>query len=281
MLDAWQVDSMLERLEQDRGKAIDVAAGVDTAVDLLRRVVDGGRSNVYKLAKPTSGYRDMIGKLADDLLDSGRAGVVRDRFRLFGILFARPGHALFESQIKKNINYLHHLTGELMTVFCPGFGVDWPPGSIPCDPPYEDADVVDKDAVEGQAHYGWMYSDKAYLRFVDELQKRCRWRSRDTTTMLLSAVDYRRSSTPVNWGNCIDIDLESAVKAGAAASVHSFMTDFVSRMKQLGPSLDAISDSAAVEKVMESVADDLLAKIPIAGKAFKKTAFYKTVDYSM
>ena len=95
-----------------------------------------------------------------------------------GILITRPDLDTGKS-ILKSLNYYHHLSGENMNFFLPGYGAYWYGN-------YSDGRVVTTiDGVE------WSYSDKMFVKFTKQLETNCKWCYSGESELLL--LEYKNN----------------------------------------------------------------------------------------
>ena len=93
-----------------------------------------------------------------------------------GILITRPDLEVGKS-ILNSLNYYHHASGNNINFYLPGYGAYWYGR-------YPDGRVVSKiNETE------WLYSDKMFVAFIEELEKYSTWRYSGESELLM--LEYK------------------------------------------------------------------------------------------
>lgn len=193
----------------------------------------------------------------------------------FGILLARPDHPLAQAEIIPGLNYLHHRSGSHVDFFCAGYGRCWPKGdSAPDDMP-----AVNERAT---ADSPWLFSQNAFVAFVEALEAASTWTYGGGATLLMMAATVNVSSRDVNfdYSQLIEIDLDRALSDGAIVSVRHFFEDVI-RAARKG-TLSSISDTMGVRTFWRSFVNNVLARLPLdSGTVLKQAAWFAVRDCSL
>ena len=103
-----------------------------------------------------------------------------------GILITRPDLEVGKS-ILCSLNYYHHVTGNNLNFYLPGYGAYWY-GTYP------DGQVVSK--INGTE---WSYSDKMFVGFIEDLEKYSTWKYSGESELLM--LKYKNGTLSFSSSN--------------------------------------------------------------------------------
>ena len=159
---------------------------------------------------PTYSYDFVCDELARRFKEHGQSDV-----RMVGILFARPESQLAKSEIFPNIDHFHYRSRKHIDFFCAGFGAGEGAGPDPIEIPKE-------DTTNWCAN--WVFSNKLFNDFQDEIRSRTRWKSSGGSDLILANArfDPKRQKAYIDFTSAIMCPLDHMKSDGAIINVETF-----------------------------------------------------------
>lgn len=180
-----------------------------------------------------------------------------------GILLTRPdldsGKSIIDS-----LNHYHHLTGNNINFYLPGYGAYWNSEIYP--------DMREVTIIDG---INWLFSDKAFVSFVTELERVSTWKySGESELLIIPYVDKN-----LDFSKVVRFHLDAMLKDSAITSISSFMTN-LNRVVQQNRSLPAISVKGIAKSVTKNIIEEILDKMPsYVSKVLKSGRHYLCHNY--
>lgn len=183
-------------------------------------------------------YQEMLDKIKENILEKR----IEDNYA--GILFTRPDLDTGK-EILKSLEYYHHLTGKSVNFYLPGYGAYWygayPDGKV----------VAEIDGVQ------WSFSNKEFVKFVEDIEKNSKWEYSGESELLLVNIEKGEPSYEV----ILQFHLDNMLRDNAICSVPAFFQE-LSRLLKNKQNLIEVSDSLGVDKAIEILKDGFLKSIP-------------------
>lgn len=180
-----------------------------------------------------------------------------------GILLTRPDLDSGKS-ILDSLNHYHHLTGNNINFYLPGYGAYWNAEIYP--------DMREVTIIDG---IKWLFSDKAFVSFVAELERVSTWKySGESELLIIPYFDKNLDFSKVGR-----FHLDAMLKDGAITSISSFMTN-LNRVVQTDNSLTGISAKGITKCATKNIVEEILDKIPShISKFLKRGRHYLCHNY--
>lgn len=196
----------------------------------------------------------------------------------FGVLFACPELPLFRTEIAPHLNYLHHASGKHIDFFCAGYGAFWPQDT----PPYKDARVIREINQPGWPSNGWLYSDQAFVNLYRSFESQSKWQYKDGTTLLLLSAQLQTSGdVRLDFSETLSVRFEDAIRDKAVESVHGFIHSIIVMAERQQADTWNMSDRLGVKAVLQSVAKELIPKVPFGlGIAAQRASHFAVEDFT-
>jgi hypothetical protein len=130
---------------------------------------------------------------------------------MIGLLFAPPDALLAKAEVLPRLEYFHDRSGSHIDFFCAG---------------YTRGDKGVEDYKEAGLP-GWVYSNRKFNQFREDIIKRSRWKYSGETDLILLNAEYSPSARAVNldFTTAILCKLDVMKKDEAITSVASFFED--------------------------------------------------------
>ena len=123
--------------------------------------------------------------------------------KTIGILFANPDEDIVGREILPKLNYLHHRSKKKIDFFFPGYGQYWNESYAP--------DFEDVITIEGNR---WLFSNKKYVEFIEELEKDSKWEYSGETDLII--IEYINDC--LDFKNAIIININNAYRCKSIPS---------------------------------------------------------------
>ncbi len=182
-----------------------------------------------------------------------------------GILIARPDlHT--GNCILKSLNYFHHLTGNNINFYLPGYGAYWSGDRYP-----------DMDTVARINGVDWSFSYKAFVEFITDIEKVSKWKySGESELLLIPYHDERLDFSEVGV-----FHLDAMLNDGAISSVSSFITG-LSRCVKHDNSVTGLAAREGIKCAAKTVVEEITDKLPrYISEPLKRGKHYLCKDYSL
>lgn len=183
-------------------------------------------------------YQAMLDKIRENISEKK----IEDNY--VGILFTRPDLDTGK-KILNSLEYYHHLTGKSVNFYLPGYGAYWygayPDGKV----------VTEIDGVQ------WSFSNKEFVKFVEDIEKNSKWGYSGESELLLVNIERGVPSYEV----ILQFHLDSMLRDNVIYSIPAFFQE-LSRLFKNKQSLIEISDSLGADKTIKILKDKFLQSIP-------------------
>lgn len=182
-----------------------------------------------------------------------------------GILITRPDlHA--GNSILKSLNYFHHLTGNSINFYLPGYGAYWSGDRYP--------DMNNVARING---VDWSFSYKSFVDFIAALEDVSRWKYSGESELLL--IPYHDEM--LDFSEVAVFHLDAMMNDGTISSVSSFITG-LSRCVKCDNSVPGITARGAVKCASKTVIDEIMDKLPTyISKSLSRGKHYLCRDFSL
>ena len=182
-----------------------------------------------------------------------------------GILITRPDLQTGNS-ILKSLNYFHHLTGNNINFYLPGYGAYWSGDRYP--------DMNNVARING---VDWSFSYKAFVDFIAALEEVSRWKYSGESELLL--IPYHDEM--LDFSGVAVFHLDAMMNDGTISSVSSFITG-LSRCVKRDNSVTGITARGVVKCVSKTVIDEIMDKTPTyISKSLSRGKHYLCRDFSL
>ena len=182
-----------------------------------------------------------------------------------GILIARPDLHTGNS-ILKSLHYFHHLTANNINFYLPGYGAYWNYDDYP-----DMNNVVRINGVD------WSFSYKAFVEFIETLEKVSKWKYSGESELLL--IPYHDEM--FDFSNVVVFHLDAMLNDRTISSVSSFITG-LNRCVKRDNSITGIAVREAVKCVTKTAMEEIIAKIPTyVSNPMNKGKHYICKDFSL
>lgn len=161
-----------------------------------------------------------------------------------GILLTRPDLDTGKS-ILNSLEYYHHLTGENINFYFPGFGAYW------------GEEYSDKKAVAIIDNVQWFFSNEQFVSFVEEMQLYSGWRYLGESELLL----IRLRDGILTYKGMLTFYLDDMLRDKVIDSIPKFFQQLSNLFKDQD-SLDAIGRFLGKDKAVQLITEMLLEKLP-------------------
>ncbi len=181
-----------------------------------------------------------------------------------GVLITRPSLATGKD-ILEELNYYHHLTGNSINFYLPGYGAYWNAKEYP------DMKVVTE--IDGT---DWSFSDRAFVSFINVLEEVSKWKYSGESELLL--IPYYDSK--LDFSNVAVWGLDAMLKDEAISSVSQFITD-LSRIARRNNAVKSIAVKGVAKCVTKTIVQEMMDLLPKnVCKALKRGRHYICKDFS-
>ena len=196
-------------------------------------------------------YQEMLNTIQNNSQDKG---VVDD---FIGVLLTRPDLDTGRS-ILNSLEYYHHLTGENINFYLPGFGAYWGDN-------YPDKRTVAE--VEG---IQWYFSAEQFVLFVEEMQKYSKWSYSGESELLL----MRLKDGTLTYDGMLLFYLDDMLRDEVIDSIPKFFQQLSYLFKDK-ESLNMIGNSLGKDKAVQIIVERLLEKLPYGlGRVFTQEKYF-------
>lgn len=180
-----------------------------------------------------------------------------------GILITRPDLEVGKS-ILCSLNYYHHVTGDNLNFYLPGYGAYWY-GTYP------DGQVVSK--IDGTE---WSYSDKMFVGFIEYLERYSTWKYSGESELLL--LEYKNGR--LSFDGMMRFYLDNMIRDKVIVSVPFFFQQLIQICKK-DNSLEKISNMFGRNKLVQVTKETILEKCPsYFGDVFTQEKYFCVRNYS-
>lgn len=181
-------------------------------------------------------------------------GVLND---FIGILITRP-ELPTGKDIINNLEYYHFRTGKSINFYLPGYGAYW------------NSDYTDSKIVTTIDNVKWLFSNKMFVQFIENLEIYSKWQYSGESELLL--VDLKEGK--LSYETIIEFYLDNMIRDGVIDSVHQFF-EYLFRICNNKDTLNKISNTLGINKAKQSSLDIILDKLPLGlGKVFMQEKYF-------
>lgn len=185
------------------------------------------------------------------------------------LLFVRPTNQ-DAIDIIREFEYLHYNSSKYCSIYAVGYSNDFQKRS---DTHYKKiCEILNSD---------WYFSNKAFVEFKDNLEKRIKWKYSGETEILVLQNNPGKYD-PLNFINYVAIDVNKGLKEGYIDSFQRFMESLVRSAKNSVTAKEAMLEirksRVSVKEIILGAIDDSK-KIPNpAKKIIKDRLFYRCAN---
>ena len=132
-------------------------------------------------------------------------------WKLFALLFTRPGNRLSKQEIIPNLDYLHYHSEDHVDFYCVGY--------------HQLKESNSKKEIVKVGDGSWGYSNLDFNKMKQYFENETKWKYSGRTDLIIAnyAVNAGQSIF-INYGKAITINLEKAIECRAISSVEEFFT---------------------------------------------------------
>lgn len=179
-------------------------------------------------------YQEMLNGISKNKVDEDT----------IGILITRPDLDTGKN-ILGSLNHYHHLSGENINFYLPGYGAYWY-GVYPDEQLVTKIDGVDRS-----------FSDQAFVQFINDLEEQSKWEYSGESELLL--LDYKNNRLSLD--NILEFYLDNMLRDNVIDSISSFFQKLI-RLCKGGKDIKKVSDSLGRDKLVQVTKDSLINIIP-------------------
>ena len=179
-----------------------------------------------------------------------------------GILIGNANNSFMEDSILKRIDYYHHRSNKNVDFYFPGYGAYWHGHYGP------QTTVCTVNGVE------WLFSDKLFVEFVEELETISKWEYTGEVELLI--LNYRNGY--LDFSEVIIFWLDKMVNEGVIYSPANLFEKIFRKFSK-AKSVNFISNTLTLGFITNEIIKEILIGVPIA-KEFIKGRHYCTRNLS-
>lgn len=183
-------------------------------------------------------YQEMLQKIKRN---ARKEGLIDD---YVGILITRPDLETGKS-ILNSLEYYHHLTGKNVNFYLPGYGAYWY-GAYP-----------DGKVVAEIADIQWSFSNKEFVEFIQDMEEYSKWEYSGESELLV----VRTEDGMLTYEVMIQFHIDDMLRDEVIYSIPAFFQQ-LSRLFNDKDSLEEISNSLGKDKLIQTIVDKMLEKLP-------------------
>lgn len=181
-------------------------------------------------------------------------GLINDSI---GILITRP-ELPTGKDILKGLEYYHFRTGKSVNFYLPGYGAYW------------NNDYPDSKIVTTIDNVNWLFSNRMFALFIEDLEKYSSWQYSGESELLLIGL----KEDILSYENVMQFYLDQMIRDGVIYSIHQFFENLFRICKDKA-SMGQISNTFGMNKVKQVSLDALLDKLPLGlGKVFIQEKYF-------
>lgn len=193
--------------------------------------------------------------------------MMNQRKQIVIMLLVKPSDDGADMIINK-FNYLHHKSEKFCSIYAIGYSKNL----------YIDGVQADKeiDGVEGNK---WYYSDKCFIQFQEDLEKRLIWRYSGDPELIILQSDPE-SHVYLTFSNAVKLDINHAIKQGYIQSFPRFMENLIRASRKHVTAREA-SKASKLFSIKDTVLNALMEsdKLPKPAKRIiKDVQFYRACN---
>lgn len=182
--------------------------------------------------------------------------------KAIGVLLSRSSTNFFKEEIEDHIDYYHERAGKKMDFYFPGYGAYWPESE------YKDQKEVCK--VEDTI---WLYSNKAFVEFIYNLEKNSSYRFSGESELIL--IDFVEGE--LDFNNIMILQLDKMVKDNVVSSFKTFFEELFQSFCKHKTTYD-ISDALTVNSLISNLFQTICEKLPLnLGRTFNRAKYFCVV----
>ena len=174
--------------------------------------------------------------------------------KVIGILLCHPESVLAKTEIIGHLSHFHYQSGDAVDFYCAGYGAYWPPNHF-----------IDQKVVTKIDDTEWLFSDKAFSEFIQELEDTTKWKYSGETELILLPARKENNSVVLDYKTAITCNLEEMYKDNAFSSVRAFFTKIFrfSKLNSEKNPLWAYSDLEGYSVVKSALKNAILSILPV------------------
>ena len=202
----------------------------------------------------------------DEIIENER---LNENQEIVVLLFVRPTNQ-DAIDIIREFEYIHYNSSKYCSIYAVGYSNDFQKRS---DTHYRKiCEILNSD---------WYFSNKAFVEFKDNLEKRIKWKYSGETEILVLQNNPGKYD-PLNFINYVAIDVNKGLKEGYIDSFQRFMESLVRSAKNSVTAKEAMLEirksRVSVKEIILGAIDDSK-KIPNpAKKIIKDRLFYRCAN---
>lgn len=199
-------------------------------------------------------YNDLLEELRNRYKENGTVTV--------GLLLGNANCNFMKSNILNKINQFHHRSNHNVDFYFPGYGAYW------------HGCFGEEETVSTVGGVKWLFSDKLYCEFIEELESHSKWRYSGETELIL--LSFKNGE--LDFSEMLVFWLDKMVSDQVIYSPSNFF-ETVFRLFKDNNSVYGASDMLAFKGISESIYELIKQKIPFSELLNNK--WYCIKDYSL
>lgn len=192
--------------------------------------------------------------------------------KVVGILFADPGVTFARSEVIPQLDYLHHLTGRHLEIFCAGYNAYLPPEDLP------------KDSKKIEPNVGgtpWEFSTEAYLNLEKKIESISSWQKGDGCSLLLFSVTVSEFGIDYDFRDCLDWNLITMIQQDKAVSSVRKLLDTVVKAIESHAGTWETSDKFGLKILQDGIKQSVLSLLPKSlEESYKKAEHFAVRNFA-
>lgn len=179
--------------------------------------------------------------------------------KVIGVLLSRSSTNFFKKEIRDHIEYYHTRAGKKMDFYFPGYGAYWPENE------YKDKKEVCK--IENTT---WLYSNKAFVEFIDNLEENSNYNFSGESELIL--IDFVEGN--IDFNKIMILKLDKMIKDNVVSSFQIFFEKLFKSFCEHQTTYD-ISNALTVDSLINSGLETISEKLPIhLGRTFNRAKYF-------
>lgn len=181
------------------------------------------------------------------------------------LVFAPKFDSMGAEDFIPRIAYLNERSGRYIHFYCAGYAAFLPPDAI------DDREEVARVTYENGMIVPWIFSEKLFARFVDELETAIDWEYRGGMELILLDPE-------VDFGDCLLFHLGQMVKDGALSNAGALFEDLIRFARTDGAPRTPrrFSDGKISGTMWKALVDGITEKLPKSIKDNWKSGIHYT-----
>lgn len=199
-------------------------------------------------------YNNLLKRLINKYEGNGTVSI--------GLLLGNANCNFMKSNILNKINQFHHRSNHNIDFYFPGYGAYW------------NGCFGEEKVVSTVGGVEWLFSDKLYSEFIDELESHSKWKYSGETELLL--LNFKNGE--LDFSEMLVFWIDKMVTDQVIYSPSNFFETIFRNLKG-NNSVYSVSDMLAIKGISKSIIELINQKIPFNDLLNNK--WYCIKDYSL